>query len=93
MPDIQRNFYDNLKLGLNTHQAQLKEIVSEYSINLPDELQQMLANDSSDSVREALAKNKNLSKDVIKKLQGDKNPTVAEEAKKHKTGFLKSLFG
>jgi DNA-directed RNA polymerase subunit RPC12/RpoP len=93
MPDIQKNFYDNLKLGLNSQPAQLKETVSEFSINLPDDLQQMLASDNSDTVREALAKNKNLSKDVIKKLQGDKNPAVAAEAKKHKTGFLKSLFG
>ncbi len=90
---IQKYFYDNLNLGISSHPAELKESVAEYSINLPVELQQLLSTDSNDLVRLALAKNRNLAKDAIKKLQGDKNQAVSEEAKKHKTGFLKSLFG
>lgn len=90
---VRKYFYDNLKLGLSSHPEQLKTIAAEYAVGMPVDLQQLLAGDSNDNVRISLAKNKDLSKDVYKKLQGDKNPAVSGEAKKHKTGFLKNLFG
>jgi DNA-directed RNA polymerase subunit RPC12/RpoP len=90
---VQKNFYDNLKLGLDTHSEELKSTVAEYGVNIPPELQLLLAGDKCENVRIELAKNENLKKDVIKKLQGDKSAEVSRLASKQKTGFLGKLFG
>ena len=90
---IHKYFYDNLKLGLNAHPIEIKSIAAEYGYGLSEELQAGLASDNNENVRLALAKNTGLSKDIIKKLQADSSVTVQNEAKKHKTGFFKGLFG
>lgn len=90
---IQKYFYNNLKLGISSHSDTLKETVAEHSANLPVDLQSALADDKNENVRTALAKNQNLTKEVIKKLQGDSSSAVSSIAKKHKTGLFKSLFG
>ncbi|MEO8513115.1 MAG: hypothetical protein ABI543_06135 [Ignavibacteria bacterium] len=90
---IHKIFYDNLKLGLASHPVEIKLVVAEYGYGLPVELQKGLAEDSGENVRIALAKNTSLNKDIIKKLQSDSSVAVQTEAKKHKTGFFKGLFG
>ncbi|HMS34794.1 MAG TPA: hypothetical protein PKC91_11990 [Ignavibacteria bacterium] len=90
---LRKYFYDNFLLGIETHPAELKQTVAEYSADIPPEIQRKLADDRNESVRLALTKNKNLEKDVIRKLQNDTSQTVSAEAKKIKTGFLKNLFG
>ncbi|MBZ0202251.1 MAG: hypothetical protein K8I03_04460 [Ignavibacteria bacterium] len=90
---LHKFFYDNLILGLENHPVELKMTVAEYGYNIPVVIQEKLSTDNNDSVRCAFAKNGNLDKNIYKKLQQDKNEDVAAEAKKHKTGFLKSLFG
>ncbi len=90
---IHKYFYDNLNLGLSSQPSEIKLIAAEYGYGLPPELEAGLASDKDDTVRLALAKNKSLSKNTLKKLQADPNTAVSEEAKKHKTGFFKGLFG
>lgn len=90
---IRKYFYDNLKLGLSSHNDKLKETVAEYAIDIPVELQQGLSSDKSEKVRAALAKNSHLAKDIIKKLQSDPSPEVSSLAQKQKTGLFSKLFG
>lgn len=92
MSKLQKYFYDNLKLGFNNHSESLKIAAAENGAELPPELQKMLSEDISENVRLALAKNRNLAKDIIKKLQSDSNSSVVFEVKKHKTGFFSKLF-
>lgn len=90
---IQKYFYENISLGLSSHPSELKKITAEFGRNLPLNLQQGLSSDKDENVRLALAKNQSLEKDIIKKLQKDSNPAVAEQAKKQKTGIFGKLFG
>ncbi len=90
---IHKYFYDNLKLDLGSHPVVIKSIAAEYGYGLPVELQEALAEDADVKVRIAIAKNTGLDKNIIKKLQGDSSEEVQNEAKKHKTGFFKGLFG
>ena len=90
---IQKYFYDNLFLGISNHSVELKEATARYSAKLPSNLQHAFSTDKNDKVRIALTMNKNLSKDVIKKLQNDSNEIVSQQAKKIKGGFFKNLFG
>jgi hypothetical protein len=90
---IHKYFYDNLNLGLNAQPLELKLIAAEFGYGLPAELETGLASDKDDNVRLALAKNTNLSKNTFKKLQSDSSEAVQTEAKKHKMGFFKGLFG
>lgn len=90
---LQEYFYDNLKLGFETHAESLKSAAAEYGANLPPELQKLFSEDKSESVRVALAQNRGLNKDIIKKLQSDSSIAVQSEAKKLKTEFFKGLFG
>jgi hypothetical protein len=88
----QRSFLNNLALGYGSHPEKLKETAAEYSINIPPELQKLMANDKIENVRLALAKNTSIDKDILKILQNDSSPAVAELAGKQKKGFFKSLF-
>lgn len=90
---IQKYLYDNLKLGIGSHAAALKCVVAEYGIGIPVELQLLLAEDKSESVRIALAGNSNLKKEVIKKLQSDTCESVSKLAAKQKTGLFGKIFG
>jgi len=90
---IHKYFYDNLKLGLSSHPVEIRIATAEFGYNLPVDLQKELAADENESVRLALAKNKGLKKETIKKLQSDSSDLVQTEAKKLKTGFFKGLFG
>lgn len=90
---IQKHFYDNLKLGIGSHAPELKETAAEYGIDIPADLQLMLAEDKDENVRLALVKNTNLKKDVIKKLQADRSEAVSKLAAKQKTGLFGKLFG
>ncbi|HWA07215.1 MAG TPA: hypothetical protein VG961_11755 [Ignavibacteria bacterium] len=90
---IQKYFYDNLKLGLSSHPAEIKIAAAEYGNGLPVELQNELAADENEKVRIALAKNTGLKKEIIKRLQSDNSAAVRTEANKLKTGFFKGLFG
>lgn len=89
----QRSFLNNIKLGYDSHPEQLRQTAAEYALSIPSDLQHLFAGDKSDNVRLALARNKSLDKEVIKKLQNDINILVSTQAKKNKKGFLKSLFG
>lgn len=89
---LQKYFYDNIKLGFNTHSESLKTAVAENGAELPVDLQKMLSEDKSESVRIALAKNTNLAKDIIKKLQNDSSAAVTAEAVKLKTGIFSKFF-
>lgn len=86
-------FYDNLKLGLSTHPAELKITVAENGRGIPLELQTLLAEDKNETIRVALAKNTGINKNIIKKLQSDTSPSVRETAEKQKTGLFSRLFG
>ncbi len=90
---IHKYFYDNLKLGLGSHSVEIKSVAAEFGYGLPVELQKALAEDADVKVRVAIAKNTGLDKNIIKKLQSDSSEAVQSEAKKHKTGFFKGLFG
>ena len=90
---IQKYFYENIALGLSSHPSDLKVIAAEYGTGMPLSLQQALSNDKDEKVRAALAKNKSLEKDIIKKLQKDGSPAVAEQAKNLKSGFFNKIFG
>lgn len=57
------------------------------------ELQNEIIRDGIIKFTNSLEKNMNLSREIIKYLQNDQEPEVSTEAKKLKTGFLKSLFG
>ena len=89
---IQKYFYENIALGLSSHPSDLKVIAAEYGTGMPLSLQQALSNDKDEKVRAALAKNKSLEKDIIKKLQKDGSPAVAEQAKNLKSGFFNKIF-
>lgn len=89
---IQKYFYDNLMLGFTAHTIEIKLIVAEFGRGLPLDLQRELSCELEVKVRLALAKNTELHKVIIKKLQSDKSPAVQEEAKKLKTGFFKGIF-
>lgn len=93
MTKIQKYFYENLALGLSSHPAKLKIVTAEFGAGMPLSLQQALSCDNDENIRLALAKNKTLDKDIIKKLQKDSSPLVSGQAKKQKTGFLNKLFG
>ena len=90
---LQKYFYNNLQLGLSSHPAELKIIAAQFGAGLPFELQKIFSGDKDENVRIALAKNGELHKEVIKILQNDSSAAVQNEAKKHKTGFFKGLFG
>lgn len=90
---LHKYFYDNLSLGIENHLTELKSITAEYGQNIPISIQEKLSGDKDDSVRLALAKNNDLDKSTYRKLQQDRNENVAAEAKKHKTGLFKGLFG
>ena len=90
---IQKFFYDNLKLGLSSHLASVKEIAAEYGLGIPPDLQLLMAEDGNESVRLALSKNKDLSKAALQKLKQDTSEAVRAEAAKHKSGFFGRLFG
>jgi DNA-directed RNA polymerase subunit RPC12/RpoP len=90
---IQKYFYDNLKLGLAGHPAEVKKVTAEFGAKIPAELQTGLASDSDDLIRLALAGNSNLTKETTKLLKNDKSEKVRLAAGKHKTGFFSKLFG
>jgi DNA-directed RNA polymerase subunit RPC12/RpoP len=90
---IQRHFYDNLMLGISSHPVDLKCISAEFGEEIPADLQIILSDDKDKSVRLSLAKNINLRKDVIRKLQKDPDPAVSGQAAKQKSGFFGKLFG
>lgn len=87
-----KHFYGQFSLGLDNQDVSLKEIVAGAS-SLPEDIQAALAKDASPTVRLALAKNSNISKDTITILKSDTDPGVSGEASKHKTGFFGKLFG
>lgn len=90
---IQRSFYGQVSLGYENHNLRLREITAEYGNQIPTELQQKIASDNDENVRLALAKNPSIGKSILKKLQNDLSSLVSAEAKKHKTGLFKGLFG
>lgn len=90
---LQKYFYDNLKLGFETHAETLKMAAAKYGAVIPADLQKLFSEDKNENVRLALAQNRGLDKDIIKKLQSDSSVAVQSEAKKLKTGFFKGLFG
>jgi len=90
---IQKSFYSQMQLGYENHNIRLREITAESGKSMHLELQNKIASDTDENVRLKLAVNNKIHKDILKKLQNDSSPVVSAEAKKHKTGFLKSLFG
>ncbi len=90
---IHKYFYDNLNLGLSSQPVEIKLIAAEFGYGLPAELEAGLVSDKDEKVRLGLAKNSSISKNTLKKLQADPSAAVSGEAKKHKTGFFKGLFG
>jgi hypothetical protein len=90
---LQKYFYDQFSFGIEKQPEELREIAALNGSGMPVDLQMKLARDPESKVRRSLARNAGLHKDVVKVLQDDADPEVATEAKKHKTGFLKGLFG
>jgi hypothetical protein len=89
---IRKSLYDNLKLATGTLPERLLETAAQYGEDIPKELQMILAEQKSEKVRLALARNTGLEKEVIKKLQTDSCETVKKEAQNLKIGFFKNLF-
>jgi hypothetical protein len=89
----QRYFYEQFGFGMERQSGWLRETVAAYAAGLPVDLQMKLAHDPEPTVRLALARNVDIHKDAVKVLQNDSNPEVTTEAKKHKTGLFKGLFG
>jgi DNA-directed RNA polymerase subunit RPC12/RpoP len=90
---LQKYFYQQFALGIDKHDIELKKLVAECSSTIPEDIQNLLAKDKDDSVRFALAKNKNIESKIIKQLRNDPNPQVSQAAKEQKTGLFKGLFG
>jgi len=90
---IQKSFYSQMLLGYESHNIRLREVMAESGKRIPLDLQNKIAADTDENVRLKLVVNNTIHKDILKKLQNDSSPQVSSEAKKHKTGFLKSLFG
>ncbi|MCB0725737.1 MAG: hypothetical protein KDC73_13670 [Ignavibacteriae bacterium] len=87
-----KHFYQQFSLGLDNQDISLKELVAASS-SVPEDIQLLLAKDTSTAVRTALAKNPSISKDVIKILRADSDPVVSAEASKRKSGLFGKLFG
>jgi DNA-directed RNA polymerase subunit RPC12/RpoP len=90
---LKRYFYEQFEFGLENQNPELRERVAVYGSGMPVDLQLKLAKDTHDEVRLALSKNEFIDKSVVKTLQNDSSPAVSTEARKHKTGFFKGLFG
>ncbi len=91
--ELQKYFYEQLAFGVENQNPALKNVVAAYAVSIPTDLQMKLAKDSDENIRLALSKNPNINKETVKLLQNDSSPLVATEAKKHKAGLFKSLFG
>lgn len=92
LPQMQKHFYDELSLGIESQNAELKQCIAENVKSIPSSVQALLAKDKNENVRLSLAKNPSLEKDIIKQLRNDASTPVSSQAKKLKTGFLGGLF-
>jgi len=89
---LQKYFYGQFALGIEKHKPELKQLVAEHSITIPEELQNLLARDKDDNVRLALAKNKSTEAKFIKLLRNDTNLQVSQAAKEQKKGLFNKIF-
>lgn len=90
---LKNYFYEQFAFGMEKQNPEFRGIVAAYGAGIPIDTQMDLAKDSFDEVRLALSKNEFIDKGVVKVLQNDSNPVISIEAKKHKTGLFKGLFG
>ncbi len=90
---LKKYFYEQFAFGLENQDPGLRKTAAEYGASIPVDLQMRLAKDPDAETRLVLSKNAGIDKAVLKILQNDPDPEISAEAKRHKSGLFKGLFG